>query len=100
MEQVVAVFQAPHFTLWTTAYTALGAMLFWGRTGRTKLKVYVLSWLFDALKVPDCAMRQIIEFVVFVVFGCVIGIGIANPTTVAQAITAGFAWTSFVAKRA
>lgn len=81
-------------------YTALGAAFFWSRTGRTKLKVYVLSWLFDAFKVPDCGARQVAEFVLFIVFGCLIGIGIANPTTVAQAVTAGFAWTAFVAKRA
>jgi hypothetical protein len=100
VDPTVAMFQSPHFTVWTTVYTALGAMFFWSRTGRTRLKVYVLSWLFDALRVPDCAARQVAEFVLFIVFGCLIGIGIANPTTVAQAVTAGFAWTGFVAKRA
>jgi hypothetical protein len=94
------VFQAPHFTFWTTVYTALGAMFFWTRTGRAKLKVYALSWLFDILKVPDSGKRQVVEFIIFIVFGCLIGIGIANPATVAQAVTAGFAWTGFVAKRA
>ncbi len=93
------VFQAPHFTFWTTTYTALGAGFFWSRTGRTKLKVYVLSSMFDAFKVPDGPWRQLTEFVIFIIFGCLIGIGIANPTTVAQAVTAGFAWTGFVAKR-
>jgi hypothetical protein len=95
----VNAFQAPHFTFWTTVYTALGAALFWSRTGRTKLKVYVLSSLFDSLKVPDGRARQVAEFVIFIVFGCLIGIGIAAPMTVAQAVTAGFAWTGFVAKR-
>jgi hypothetical protein len=93
------VFQAPHFTFWTTAYTALGSMFFWSRTGRTKLKVYVLSSMFDTFGVPDGPWRQLGEFMIFIMFGCLIGIGIANPTTVAQAVTAGFAWTGFVAKR-
>lgn len=93
------VFQAPHFTLWTVLYTALGATLFWSRAGRNKLKVYVLSSMFDAFRVPDGGKRQATEFVIFIVFGCLIGIGIASPTTVAQAVTAGFAWTGFVAKR-
>jgi hypothetical protein len=93
------IFQPPVFTFWTVVYTALGCAFFWGRTGRTKLKVYVLSWLFDALKVPDNAGRQIAEFTLFVVFGVIIGIGIAKPKTEIQAVTAGFAWTGFVAKR-
>ncbi len=94
------VFQPPHFTFWTVLYTALGCAFFWGRTGRTRLKVYVLSWVFDALKVPDKVGRQIAEFILFIVFGVLIGIGVAKPTTVIQAVTAGFAWTAFVAKRA
>ena len=93
------IFQAPHFTFWTIAYTALGAALFWSRTGRNKLKVYVLSSMFDAFEIPDTRGRQAVEFIIFIVFGCLIGIGIAAPTTVAQAITAGFAWTGFVAKK-
>jgi hypothetical protein len=93
------MFQAPHFTFWTTVYTAMGAALFWSRTGRTKLRVYVLSSLLDAFKIPDGRGRQVAEFVIFIVFGCLIGIGIAAPMTVAQAVTAGFAWTGFVAKR-
>ena len=94
------VFEVPHFTVWTTIYTAIGAAVFWGRTGRTKLRVYYLSYLFDMLNFPDGLFRQVIEFAVFIAFGCLIGIGIAKPSTVAQAITAGFAWTGFVAKRA
>jgi hypothetical protein len=81
-------------------YSALGAAFFWGRTGRTKLKVYVLSWAFDAFDVPDNKWRQVAEFVIFILFGCLIGIGVTGPTTVIQAITAGFAWTGVVAKRA
>jgi len=93
------VFQVPHFTFWTVAYTAIGAAVFWGRTGRTKLRVYYLSYLFDMVKFPEGPIRQVLEFGIFMVFGVLIGIGIANPGTVAQAITAGFAWTGFVAKR-
>jgi hypothetical protein len=94
------VFQAPHFSWGAIGFTALGASFFWARTGRTKLKIYVLSWMFDAFKVPDNAGRQVTEFALFIVFGCLVGIAIANPTTAVQAITAGFAWTGFVAKRA
>jgi hypothetical protein len=94
------VFEVPQFTFWTTFYTAVGAAIFWGRTGRTKLRVYYLSYLFDMARFPDGPKRQVIEFTVFIFLGCLIGIGIAKPSTVAQALTAGFAWTGFVAKRA
>jgi hypothetical protein len=94
------IFQPPHFTLWTVVYTALGATFFWGRNGRTKLKVYVLSWVFDAFDIPDGKWRQLAEFIIFIVFACLVGIGVTGPTTVMQAITAGFAWTGVVGKRA
>lgn len=94
------VFEVPHFAFWPTAYTALGAAVFWGRAGRTKLRVYYLSYLFDMLKFPDGPLRQVVEFSLFIVLGCLIGIGIAKPETPPQAITAGFAWTGFFAKRA
>jgi hypothetical protein len=94
------VFEVPHFSFWTVFYTAVGAAIFWGRTGRTKLRVYYLSYVFDMINFPEGLSRQVIEFSIFIVFGCLIGIGIAKPSTVAQALTAGFAWTSFVAKRA
>jgi hypothetical protein len=93
------VFQVPHFTFWTMLYTGLGATLFWSRTSRNKLKVYVLSSMLDAFEVPEGGLRQTIEFIIFLGFGILIGIGIASPTTVAQAVTAGFAWTGFVAKK-
>jgi hypothetical protein len=96
---IPGVFEVPHFTFWTVFYTAVGSAIFWARTGRAKLRVYFLSFLFDMMKVPDNPFRQIAEFVIFIIFGCVIGIGLAKPSTVAQALTAGFAWTGFVAKR-
>jgi hypothetical protein len=92
------VFQAPHFTFWTVLYTALGCAFFWGRNGRTKLKVWVLSWLFDAFKVPDNGGRQVAEFILFVTFGVLIGIPAVRPQNAIQALTAGFAWTGVVAR--
>jgi hypothetical protein len=50
---VADAFQIPHFSAGAILFTSIGASIFWARTGRTKLKVYVLSWMFDAFKVPD-----------------------------------------------
>jgi hypothetical protein len=96
---IISVFDPPHFTFWNTAYTAIGAAVFWGRNGRTKLKVYYLSYVFDLLEFPEGRSRRCTEFVIFIVLGCLVGIGIAKPGTVPQALTAGFAWTGFFAKR-
>lgn len=96
---ILNAFEPPHFTFWNTAYTAIGAAVFWGRSGRTKLKVYYLSHVFDLLQFPEGPWRRCTEFAVFIALGCLIGIGIAKPTSVPQALTAGFAWTGFIAKR-
>ena len=89
-----------HFTLPMTLYTGLGSAIFWGKNGRKKLKVYVLSDLFDSLKFPEeSPYRIVLEFVLFITFGILIGIGAIGPTTILQALTAGIAWTGVVAKR-
>ena len=89
-----------HFTPLMVGYTALGAALFWSKNGRKKLKVYVLSDLFDAFKVDqESRWRQVAEFLLFVIFGVLIGVGAIGPSTIPQALSAGFAWTGVVARR-
>jgi hypothetical protein len=90
-------FQIPTFTFWNVAFTAIGVAIFWGKWGRTKLKAYVLSDIVNLLPVDD-KWRSAIEFVVFVAFGCLVGIGVTQPTTAAQALTAGLGWTGFVTR--
>jgi hypothetical protein len=89
-----------HFTPTMILFTGLGAAIFWGRNGRKKLKVFVLSDLFDSLQFrEDSKFRVISEFVLFVTFGILIGVGAIGPTTIPQALTAGIAWTGMVSKR-
>jgi hypothetical protein len=89
-----------HFTLVTVFYTGIGAALFWSKNGRKKLKVYVLSDLLTALSLKEeSKMRVVVEFFLFVALGIFVGIGFVGPTTIPQALTAGFAWTGVVAKR-
>lgn len=92
-------FEIPHFTVWNILYTSAGSAVFWGKNGRSKLKIFFLSHVFDIARVPDGRLRHSLEFLVFLTMGCVIGIGITQPGTAAQAITAGMAWTGFLAKR-
>ena len=89
-----------HFTPVMMGYAALGAVLFWGRNGRNKLKVYVLSDLFDAFDISHAnRWRHLVEFLLFIIFGVLIGVGAIGPTTIPQALTAGFAWTGVIARR-
>lgn len=90
------MFEAPAFTFWTVLYTAIGAAVFWGKQGRTQLKPFIVSDIVRLLVKNETA-RHIIEFSIFMVFGCLVGVGVATPTNVRQAVTAGMAWTGFLA---
>jgi hypothetical protein len=92
------MFQLPHFGFWNVVFTAIGAAVFWGKWGRTKLKAYVLSDLIALLPVGK-KLQCAIEFGVFLILGCLVGIAVVQPTTPTQALTAGFGWTGLFARR-
>lgn len=93
------MFQSPSFGFWNIAFTALGAAVYWGKWGRTKLKAYVLSDFVDLIPVGP-KWRSAIEFSIFLVIGSAVGIAVVHPTTATQALTAGFGWTGLFAHRA
>jgi hypothetical protein len=82
------------FTLANVVYTAIGASVFWAKAGRTGLRPYLLPELVRACGVKGKS-RTLVEFLLFVITGCVVGIGVVSPVNATQALTAGFAWTSF-----
>lgn len=86
------MFDDPSFTFWNVVYTSIGTAVFWGKWGRKKLKAYYLSDLIERLPLEK-RYRQILEFVVFVSIGCVVGVGLVEPRNAVQALTAGFGWT-------
>lgn len=93
--------QLVHFTPVTVGYTALGTVIFWSIHGRKKLKVYLLSDLFNSFGwAEDGISRNVVEFILFVVIGLLVGVGVIGPSTIPQAFSAGLAWTGVVAKRA
>jgi hypothetical protein len=87
------MFDASHFTIWNLAYTAIGAVTYWGIKGRMTLKVYALTDLVNLLKI-EYKYRRAIQLLIFVALGCFVGIGVVEPENPRQAITAGFAWIS------
>ncbi len=92
-------FQIPTFTFWNITFTAIGVAIFWGKWGRTKLKAYILSDMVNLFPMSD-KWRAAVEFIIFVTLGCLVGIAVAQPTTAAQALTAGLGWTGFVSRPA
>ncbi len=85
-------FVHPTFDLWEVVYTAIGVSVFWAKWGRTKLRPYVFPDLVRFLRLQG-QLRAAVEFLIFLVVGCVVAIGVANPHGPVQAITAGFGWT-------
>jgi hypothetical protein len=89
-------FDAPGFTFWNIAYTAIGAAVLWGTWGRNKLKVFVFSDVVALVLSGRAAIFA--EFAIFILLGCLVGIGIARPTNPAQALSAGLGWTAALAR--
>jgi hypothetical protein len=86
------------FDLWIMIYTGIGVTVFWGKwAGRSRLRPYVLSDLLEALRIP-LHIRIVMEFLIFLVLGCIVAIGVVAPQTPIQAITAGFGWTGVFAQ--
>jgi hypothetical protein len=84
------------FTFANIVYTAIGASVYWAKAGRTRLRPYVLPDLLRAVGVRG-KWRAVLELGVFIVIGCVVGVGVVDPRNATQALTAGFAWTGFFA---
>ena len=93
------MFQSPQFTFWNVTFTAVGAAVFWGKWGRSRLKAFLLSDILNLFHLKT-RERAALEFLIFLTLGCLVGIGIAQPHNAIQALTAGFGWTGFFAHRA
>jgi len=86
------------FSISNVLFTAIGASVYWGINGRSKLRAYLLREVIDWLDLNPTA-RAATEFVIFVVLGCLVGIAVTQPISATQAITAGFGWTGLFARR-
>lgn len=95
--QVVPIFSNPLSLGWVIVFTALGVMGFWAKWGRSRLRVAGLSEVLRLVPISE-PWQPRVEFATFLVVSCLVGIGVVQPTTVPQCLTAGFAWTGLVAK--
>jgi hypothetical protein len=91
------VFPTPLSLPWVIVFTGAGALVFWCKWGPDKLKAFALSRVVELLPFSP-RTKAIIEVLVFTALGCLIGIGVLQPTNPTQALTAGFAWTGVFAQ--
>ncbi len=86
-----------HFTGSNILFTAAGAAVFWAlKGGRSELKAFGLYDLVALIPV-GVRLRRLLEFILFLCLGCIIGIGFTDPSNPRQALTAGFGWTGLLA---
>jgi len=96
-EQVAGSYFAA-FTAANLFFAAVGASVFWGINGRTKLRAFILGDIIDWFGLSE-KNRAPIEFIVFVSLACVVGVAVTQPISATQAITAGFGWTGLFARK-
>jgi hypothetical protein len=95
---VATPFVVPTYDGWAMFYTAIGAAIFWGKWGRTRLRPFLLAPIMDFCfrnKKHEKA-RVLIEFMIFIALGVLIGVGFAEPSNIQQAIAAGLGWTGLL----
>jgi len=81
--------------LWV--YAAIGIVILWGKMKHKQRSVYALTEVLEKL-VPHEKARFFIELAVFLSFGCVVSVGLTEPTTPGQAFAAGLGWTSLTSR--
>jgi hypothetical protein len=74
-------------------YTAMGSAALFAKLGKQKIKIWAFSELVKLIPVSS-RWHKVIEFVVFIGFGCAVGMAVADPINIRQALAAGFGWTS------
>lgn len=86
------------FQFWAHAlFACIGAGLFYMQWGRSKLRAYQLSDLLDTFKLED-NVRYRLELLIFISLGTIIAMGLAKPSNVQQAFSAGIGWTGLAAR--
>ena len=74
-----------------------GALVLWGMWRDKGMDVRAFVPVADFLERIELSWewRYLIELALFVILGAILGIALTQPTSQAQAVTAGFGWTGF-----
>lgn len=74
-------------------FSVCGACLLWAKTTIQRKKAFGFGDIIERLIPNSKASQYIIQFLVFVLFGGLIGLVLAGPDTARQAIAGGIAWS-------
>lgn len=95
-------FELPVYEFAACAFTALGAVVAFGKLSQARVRTWALSYLFDLVfdgkSKINKTVRILIECVVFVALGVVVAIAITKPASPMQAIAAGLSWAALLGK--
>jgi len=93
---MMAEFTVPEYSLWSCLFTGFGSVIMWGRWGHTgRLRPFMMSRLLE-LAGARGRLLHMLEFFAFVGLGVFLGVGLAAPSNVQQAIAVGMGWVGML----
>lgn len=93
---MITVDAAPDWQLYL--YGALGAVVLWIKLSKMNKKIHALGDLLDELIPQHPRVSKLLQFLVFVGLGSVVGKIAVDPYTQMQAFAGGLAWSRLAAK--
>jgi hypothetical protein len=78
-------------------YAAAGIAILWAKMKKQQRNIYCLTELVQAFVSYEKA-RAPIEIAIFLLLGSLVAMGVADPSTRAQAFFAGLGWTALASK--
>lgn len=75
-----------------------GSALLWAKSSIAKKNAYGYLDIISKV-IPDDGVRSVAQFLVFVLFGALVAIMMTSPTTSAQALAGGMAWSRLASAR-
>lgn len=88
------------FTVPLWVYAACGVLILWSKSKAANRGVYGLTDLVNRF-IPEKyeTTRSIVEVICYLSIGCLLSMGVFNPTTPGLALAAGLGWTGLTTMR-
>ena len=84
-------------------FTAIGVIVLFSKSAGPGTRPYVLASITDKVFRSEdpgwLLLKEFTEFVIFVVLGVLIAVGLTHPSTSQQAIAAGLGWTGLLTQQ-
>jgi prepilin signal peptidase PulO-like enzyme (type II secretory pathway) len=80
------------YTFTNICFAALGVFILWNKLGKTQLAVWGMGRTWE-LFVSSKKVREVCEFVSFLILGTILSLFLTQPVSTIQAFSAGLGWT-------